>query len=140
MDKQSEPATFLAPGCLFSRTGEFGMTLQTSILLEDAIWSYLQYLTEQGKSGITVNAYRNDLKQAIAFFGADCELSRITLSWVGRFLKSPQLLEKGPEQPRGAQSIKRSLRVFRMLLIWSQEQGWVETLPLPKAVSLGRSA
>jgi site-specific recombinase XerD len=107
--------------------------------LESAIWQFIQILNEQGKNKITVNAYSNDLQQPLSFFGADCELSRITLAWVGRFLKSDALLIKANGQERAPHSVARSLRVFRMFLLWSLEQGWIETLPLPKAVSLGRS-
>jgi site-specific recombinase XerD len=114
--------------------------LENGITLEEAIWHFMQDLGEQGKSSITISAYGSDLKQAVAFFGAECPLSRLTLPWVGRFLKSPQLLEKAPEQDRALPSVKRSVRVFRMLIFYCQKQGWLETVPLPKAISRGRAA
>src|SRR5271157_3749506 len=116
------------------------MTMTTTdITLENAAWQYIQHLNEQNKSSITLNAYTWDLKQALAFFGNDCLLSRITLSWVGRFLKSPQLLENANGQVRSTRTVQKTIRVFRMFLIWSQEQGWIQDLPLPKSISLGRS-
>ncbi len=110
------------------------------ITLESAAWQYIQHLNEQNRSRITVNAYSWDLKQVMAFFGSDCPLSRITLSWVGRFLKSPELLEGKKGQPRSNRTVEKTIRVFRLFLLWSQKQGWIDNLPLPKAVPLGRSA
>src|SRR5262249_27422238 len=106
--------------------------------LEEAAWQYIQHLQEQNKSSITVNAYAWDLKQVMAFFGTDCQLSRITLSWVGRFLKSPQLLENRNGEPRSSRTTEKTIRVFRMFLVWSEKQGWIESIPLPKSVTLGR--
>jgi site-specific recombinase XerD len=110
----------------------------TEITLEAAAWQYIQHLQEQNKSSITVNAYTWDLKQVMAFFGTDCLLSRITLAWVGRFLKSPELLENRKREPRSVRTVEKTIRVFRLFLMWSQRQGWIESLPLPKAVPLGR--
>jgi site-specific recombinase XerC len=111
----------------------------TEIALEAAVWQYIQQLQEQNKSSITVNAYAWDLKQVMAFFGAECPLSRITLSWVGRFLKSKELLENKDGNPRSSRTLEKTIRVFRMFLIWSEQQGWIESLPLPKSISLGHS-
>lgn len=109
------------------------------ITLEEAVWQYIQHLKEQNKSSITVNAYTWDLKQVLAFFGTECPVSRMTLSWVGRFLKSPELLENKNGQPRSSRTVEKTIRVFRMFLIWSEQQGWIESLPLPKSVPLGHS-
>jgi site-specific recombinase XerD len=117
---------------------EIATDTPTEITLEAATWQYIQHLQEQNKSSITVNAYTWDLKQVMAFFGTDCLLPRITLTWVGRFLKSPELLENRKGEPRSVRTVEKTIRVFRLFLIWSQRQGWIESLPLPKAVSLGR--
>jgi hypothetical protein len=89
----------------------------TDITLEAATWQYIQHLQEQNKSHITVNAYAWDLKQVMAFFGTDCLLSRITLAWVGRFLKSPELLENRTGEPRSVRTVEKTIRVFRLFLV-----------------------
>jgi hypothetical protein len=109
------------------------------ITLEAAVLQYIQHLQEQKKSTITINAYTWDLKQGLAFFGTDCPVSRITLAWVGRFLKSPELLENKNGQPRSSRTVAKTIRIFRMFLIWSEQQGWIENLPLPKSIPLGHS-
>jgi site-specific recombinase XerD len=107
------------------------------VTLETAVWRYIQNLEEHGKSQITIHAYTWDLKHALTFFGTDCLLARITLTWVGHFLKSPELLKNKNGQPRSPRTISKTIRVFRMLLLWSQQQGWIEILPLPKSIFRG---
>ena len=106
------------------------------ITLEAAVWQYIQYLQVQKKSVITVNAYTWDLKQVVDFFGIDCPLSRITIAWVGRFLKSPHLLEKRNGQPRSARTVAKTIRVFRMFMQWLVQVNYLPEITLPKAIQL----
>jgi len=63
------------------------------------------------------------LGQAVVFFGADTELSRLTKAWLGRYLKSPALLAKPNGEQRARPGVDRARRVFRALLVWAAEQG-----------------
>lgn len=107
--------------------------------LQTVAQAFILTLVNQGKGKITTRAYLADLQQPIAYFGADRPISSITLPMVGKFLKSEALNFKANGQPRSARSIDRSLRVFRMMLVYAMNQGLIQTLPLPKVVSRGYS-
>ena len=101
--------------------------------LKEVGTEYLNYLKEKGLSDRSIYTYSNDLKQITAFFGEDKELDKILIPHVGRFLKSDELLKK-KDLDRAKPTIDKTIRFFRMLMIWAKEQGYIENLPLPKAI------
>ena len=95
--------------------------------------AFLLHLKEKGLSDRSIYTYSNDLKQITAFFGEDKEIDKILIPHVGRFLKSDELLKK-KDLDRAKPTIDKTIRFFRMLMLWAKEQGYIENLPLPKAM------
>ena len=112
----------------------------TGKTLHDAVLEHLEYLKSQGKSERTLYTYGKDFEQVEAFFGPDKKLSAILIPHVAGFLKSDALLKMHGDKDRSEITIKKTIRVFRTFLIWAKEQGYIDKLPLPKDVLLGRSA
>ena len=107
--------------------------------LHDAVLEHLEYLKSQGKSERTLYTYRKDLEQVEAFFGPDKKLSAILIPHVAGFLKSDALLKMHGDKDRSEITVRKTIRVFRTFLIWAKGQGYIDKLPLPQDVSLGRS-
>ncbi|MHB9038359.1 MAG: site-specific integrase [Armatimonadota bacterium] len=99
---------------------------------------YLEYLKVEGKSERTIYTYQKDAEQIIAFFGADRKLTSILTPHVGKFLKSDILLKLPNGGCRAELTVKKTVRVLRMFLLWAKDMGYIERPPLPKEVSLGR--
>lgn len=107
--------------------------------LRQAIEAYLIHLSESNKKNRTIQAYRYDFDIVLAFFGAQRTVNEVTLSQVGKFLRSDELLLRQNGQPRCENMVNRIKRVFRMLLFWAYEQGHLDYLPIPKSLALGRN-
>lgn len=108
--------------------------------LHDAAQAYLEYLRTQGKKEATLYTYFQDLQQIEAFFGAKRKLPSILAPHVGRFLKSDALLKLPNGKKRAEPTVEKTKRVLRMFLVWAQETGRIEKLPLPKDTPMGRKA
>ena len=102
--------------------------------LKEAGKEYLNHLKEKGLSDRSIYTYGNDLKQIIAFFGEEKEIDKILIPHVGRFLKSDELLKK-KDLDRAKPTIDKTIRFFRMLILWAKEQGYIENLPFTKAIT-----
>jgi site-specific recombinase XerD len=109
------------------------------IALQEALETYLEGLQKAGKSERTLYTYRKDCEQIQSFFGLNRQLNSILLPQVGKFFKSDELLSLPNGQARAAQTVNKTIRVFRMFMIWAKESGYVERLPLPKSTPMGRS-
>jgi site-specific recombinase XerD len=107
--------------------------------LHEAIEEHLEYLKAQGKSERTIYTYGKDFEQVEAFFGPNRKLSAILVPHVGSFLKSDALLKMHNDKDRSEITVKKTVRVFRTFLVWAKEQGYIDKLPLPKDVQMGRS-
>ena len=107
--------------------------------LQQAIEGYLIHLSENHNKNRTIQAYRYDFDIVLAFFGTQRTLNEVTLSQVGKFLRSDELLLRQDGQPRCENMVNRIKRVFRMLLFWAYEQGHLDYLPIPKSLALGRN-
>lgn len=94
-----------------------------SLTLAEAAQHYLEMLEQQGKHQRTIYTYHRDLAQIQAFFGEARQIHTITLPLMGRFLKSEELLMLPNGSPRAKQTTQKTIRVFRMLLIWLQQTG-----------------
>lgn len=113
--------------------------MATSILLHQAAAQYLEHLKKQQKSNRTLYTYGKDLEQAQLFFGPERQLTSILKVHVGKFYKSPELLAKPDSTPRAQASLTKTIRVFRMFILWAHEQGYLEDLPLTKDTPMGRN-
>jgi len=100
---------------------------------------YLEHLKKEGKSERTIYTYQKDTEQIIEFHGADRRLTSILTPHVGKFLKSDILLKLPNGKQRAEQTVRKTVRVFRMFMCWCMEHGYIDRLPLPKDVPLGRS-
>lgn len=110
-----------------------------STSFQEAAQAYIKHLEATGKSPRTLYTYGQDLKQILAFWGADKPLTQVSLPLVGKFLKSPELLLLPDGETRSPRTIQKTLRVFRLFLAFCIEQNWLTPLALPKALPLGRS-
>jgi len=105
--------------------------------LGQALAEYLEHLKEEGKSERTIYTYHKDADQIIEFFGADRKLTSILTPHVGKFLKSDILLRLPSGNLRAELTVKKTIRVLRMFLVWAQGKGYITALPLPKDVLRG---
>ncbi len=101
---------------------------------------YLEHLKADGKSERTLYTYGQDAKQITSFFGAERKLSAILVPHVGKFLKSDALLKLPNGNERAAPTVRKTVRVLRMFFMWALDMGYIDKLPLPKDVLVGRSA
>lgn len=93
---------------------------------------YLEHLKTEGKSERTLYTYGQDAKQITSFFGAERKLSAILVPHVGKFLKSDALLRLPNGNERAAPTVRKTVRVMRMLFVWALDMGYIDKLPLPK--------
>lgn len=107
--------------------------------LHEAIEEHIEYLKSQGKSERTIYTYSKDFEQIEAFFKPNRKLHSILIPHVGSFLKSDALLKMRGDKDRSEITVKKTVRVFRTFLVWAKEQGYIDKLPLPKDVPIGRS-
>jgi len=111
----------------------------SEITLGRAMAEYLEYLKSEGKSVRTLYTYTQDAKQITSFFGVDRKLTSILTPHVGKFLKSDVLLKLPNGKERAEPTVRKTVRVLRMFMTWALDQGYIDRLPLPKDVSLGRT-
>ena len=100
--------------------------------------AYLAHLKEQGKKERTLFTYGHDLKDVNEFFGEDKKLTALRPADFGRFLKSDALLKLKTGKPKSDITIKKTVRVMRMMLVWAVETGVLTKLPLAKDFPMGR--
>jgi len=112
--------------------------MNAPITLSEATSQYLEYLKYHGKSERTLYTYGRDMQQILAFFGPDRTINSIPLPLIGRFLKSDELLKLPNGQERGPQTVKKTIRVFRMFMQWLVQVGYLSEIALPKSIPLGR--
>lgn len=108
--------------------------------LQEAQEQYVEHLQRGAQSPRTLGAYQSDLSIFTHYFRPDFPIEKLSLALVGRFMKSTHFLEVSRTQKTRANvSRQRILRVVRQYLVWAYSQGLIERLPLPKAISWGRS-
>lgn len=109
------------------------MSQKNDITLREATEQYLKSLAKAGKSPRTLYTYGKDCEQILDYFGADKKLTNILPAHVAKFYKSDELL-KIPKngKDRAPKTINKTKMVFRCMLTWVKEQGYIDGLPLPK--------
>jgi len=115
-------------------------TKKKTATLHDAAQAFLKHLESLGKKPATIFTYGKDLQLAEEFFGADKPLSGILAPHVGRFVGSDRLRKLPNGKVRADRTVDKTMRVFRMFLLWAQETGRIESLPLPKDYPMGHGA
>jgi len=107
--------------------------------LGQAMAEYMEHMKETGKSERTIYTYRCDAEQITGFFGTDRKLTSILTPHVGKFLRSDVLLKLPNGKERAEPTVRKTVRVLRMFMMWARETGYIDRLPLPKDVSCGRT-
>ena len=111
----------------------------SNLTLSEAAIAYLEALQKSGKHERTLYTYGKDLEQIQAFFGPDKPVTAITLPFMGRFLKSDELLKLSNGKNRATQTVNKTIRVFRMFMHWLAAEGYISEFNLPKSIPLGHS-
>ena len=104
---------------------------------EKVIPEFLEHLKEQGKNERTVDVYGRCLENVVTFFSKDKALNKLTPALIGQFLKSDALLKKPNGKAKSEITITQNKRVFRMLIVWAHEKGYITDIPLPKSEMKG---
>jgi len=112
--------------------------MQTTTISQAAA-QFIEHLKELGKSERTLYTYRKDLEIVESFFHGDKTLADLRVLQVGKFLKSDALMKKPSGESRAERTIEKTVRVFRMMLVWALDKGIIEELPLPKSTPMGHS-
>lgn len=112
--------------------------MHAPITLSEATKQYLEFLQQDGKSDRTLYTYHRDLQQIQAFFGVERLIDNISLSLIGRFLKSDELLRLPNGQARAPKTVHKTIRVFRMFMQWLVYVAYLPEITLPKSIPLGR--
>ncbi len=100
---------------------------------------FIEHLRQTGKKERTLYTYSKDLDQIGAFFGKDKPIDGIQAWQVGKFFKSAALHNLPDGTQRAERTVAKTVRVFRMMMVWAKETGRIETLPLPKSTPMGHS-
>jgi site-specific recombinase XerD len=111
----------------------------TEHTIEQTAQAFIEHLRQAGKKERTLYTYCRDLEQVGAFFGKDKPITGIQPFQVGKFFKSDALLKLANGSDRAERTVAKTVRVFRMMMIWAKETGRIETLPLPKSTPMGHS-
>jgi len=103
------------------------------ITFEKAVPAYLKNLADEGKNERTIEVYGRCLQTAVDYFGADKPLGKLTPATIGAFFKSDAFIKKPNGNLKSEITLTQNRRVLRMMLVWANETGYIEDIPLPKA-------
>ncbi|MDH3345929.1 MAG: hypothetical protein OEL75_01960 [Kiritimatiellaceae bacterium] len=110
----------------------------TDETIHETTEAFIDHLRGLGKKERTLYTYAKDLALIEAFFGSDKQLADLRVPQVGKFFKSDLLLKRANGEPRAERTVAKTVRVFRMMLVWAQDVGRIDQLPLPKSTPMGR--
>ncbi len=99
--------------------------------LAEALHDYLDYLKAIGKSEKTLYTYGKDSSQILAFFG-DKPLADLSRLNIGKFLKSPELLQLPNGKGRAPHTVNKTRGFLKRFILWCLEEGMISENPLPK--------
>jgi site-specific recombinase XerD len=111
----------------------------TEMTIHESTTAFINHLRENGKKERTLYTYRKDLDLIEGYFGKDKKLQELRITQVGKFLKCDALLKLGNGNARAERTIAKTIRVFRMMLVWAKDTGLIDELPLPKSTPMGHS-
>ena len=101
--------------------------------LKEAVDLYLAHLKQIGKAEPTIYTYGQDLALAVGYFGADKDLAKLIPAQVAGFFKSEAMNKvSGSGREKSIITITKTRRVFRQMLVFCKEKGWIATVPLTK--------
>jgi len=111
----------------------------TEMTIHETTAAFINHLRENGKKARTLYTYRKDLDLIEGYFGKDKKLQELRITQVGKFLKCDALLKLGNGNARAERTVAKTIRVFRMMLVWAKDTGLIDELPLPKSTPMGHS-
>ena len=111
----------------------------TEMTIHETTAAFINHLRENGKKERTLYTYRKDLDLIEGYFGKDKKLQELRITQVGKFLKCDALLKLGNGNARAERTVAKTIRVFRMMLVWAKDTGLIDELPLPKSTPMGHS-
>ena len=111
----------------------------TEMTIHETTAAFINHLRENGKKERTLYTYRKDLDLIEGYFGKDKKLQEVRITQVGKFLKCDALLKLGNGNARAERTVAKTIRVFRMMLVWAKDTGLIDELPLPKSTPMGHS-
>jgi len=96
---------------------------RTGALTVDALArAWIAHLEDGGKTtASTIASYANDLKTAIAFFGADKPVAEINAAYLSEFNISDGVIKLKSGAPKAQPTILKMRRAFRMAVEWARE-------------------
>ncbi|MBZ0271386.1 hypothetical protein K8I61_05075 [bacterium] len=113
-----------------------------TVTMKEATEQYLAHLRTIGKNERTIYTYGKDLELAVEYFGEGKDIAKILPVHVAAFFKADNVNKlireaKEPgkprqERPKSPITITKTKRVFRMMLVFCKDQGWLDKVPLPK--------
>jgi hypothetical protein len=105
--------------------------------LELAAEGYLGSLEAAGKTPGTIASYKAEISMALDELGDQTDLKTLTAKEVAAYFNSKRVMRLRSGKPKSQLSIDKSRRVFRQLLVWASDSGWIELAPLPSAEPSG---
>jgi site-specific recombinase XerD len=98
--------------------------------LTECALAYLESLKTARKSESTISAYAADLDLATQVLGAETPIGAISIEDVTRFNGSEVVLKTKSGRAKAQPTIDRSRRVLRLALVYAEQQGAIETVPI----------
>ena len=111
----------------------------TEMTIHETTAAFINHPRENGKKERTLYTYRKDLDLIEGYIGKDKKLQELRITQVGKFLKCDALLKLGNGNARAERTVAKTIRVFRMMLVWAKDSGFIDELPLPKSTPMGHS-
>lgn len=103
--------------------------------LADVARGYLAWLEAEGAGPGTLDSYGLELKIALRQMGETTLLADLTPNSVQEFFDSAPVTRTRSNKPKARSSIDKTRRVWRMALLWAQDEKLVEVAPLPQAIA-----
>ncbi|RJO66014.1 MAG: hypothetical protein C4523_14305 [Myxococcales bacterium] len=103
--------------------------------LKIACDEFVEHLRDTGVPETSLSSYAWNLRLLVGHFGEEKELGKILAAHVANFFRSESVTTKaakgGERVPRTVGSISQIRRVTRWALVWWNEKGWIDKVPLP---------
>jgi hypothetical protein len=101
-----------------------GLERTGKLTVDELARAWIAHLEHGGKTtASTIASYANDLKTAIAFFGADSPVAGINAAYVDVFNRCDAVMKLKSGAPKAMPTILKMRRAFRMAVEWARENG-----------------
>ena len=108
--------------------------MTTTTTLKEACEAYIGHMKSIGQKPSTLGTIQRTLGLLMAEMGEEKEVGKILTMHVDKFLKSETAtMQTGKDglKPRAPASALQIRRIVRMALVWWNESGLIDRLPLP---------